>query len=438
MRKVLLIAARDYNAAVRTKGFVIGLLFVPVMFGGIFVVMKFTEGRVDTTDRHIAIIDHTGVVAPALLEAAQRRNESELYDEETGKKVQPAYFLHVVPPDEADIAAQRLDLSNRVRAGELSAFLEIGRDVLEPGDDPDAVRIIYYAENPAFDNTRNWFVNPINTRVRGLRVAAADVDIKTVERVTRWMWIEGRGLLTLDEQTGEVRGRQGDDKATSLLLPYAFMMLMFILIMTAAGTLITAILEEKGQRIAEVLLGSIPPTQLMWGKLLGAIGVSLTMVAIYLVAGLLVARQVGVGEIVPSDALPWFAAYGFGALFMFGSLALALGSTCTDPKEAQSLIMPMWFIIAVPLFIWVPLVRDPGGSLATYISLVPLYTPLIMLLRIASPVTIPSWQPWLGLLGVVLATTLSVWAAGRIFRVGILMQGKPPRLTELLRWALRG
>ena len=438
MRKALLVAARDYNAAVRTKGFLIGLLFVPIMFGGVFIVMKFTEGRVDTTDRRIAVIDHTGVVAPALIEAAERRNESELHDEETGKKVQPAYLMHIVPPDDTDIAAQRLDLSNKVRAGELSAFLEIGRDVLNPGDDLDAVRITYYSENPTFDNTRHWFINPINDRVRSLRVAAADVDRETVERLTRWMMVEGRGLLTLDEETGEVRGRQGDDTAAILLMPYAVMMLMFVLIMGAVGTLIAAIMEEKSQRIAEVLLGSIQPTQLMAGKLLGASGVSLTMVSIYLVAGLLISRQMDVAEIVPYDALPWFAVYGLAALFMFGAIALALGSTCTDPKEAQSLLMPMWFLIMLPMFVWVPIVKEPAGSLATWLSLVPIYTPMIMLLRIASPVTIPAWQPWLGLVGVILFTFISVWAAGRIFRVGILMQGKPPNPLTILRWALRG
>lgn len=438
MRKALLVAARDYNAAVRTKGFLIGLLFVPIMFGGVFIVMKFTEGRVDTTDRRIAVIDHTGVVAPALIEAAERRNESELHDEETGKKVQPAYLMHIVPPDDTDIAAQRLDLSNKVRAGELSAFLEIGRDVLNPGDDLDAVRITYYSENAAFDNTRHWFINPINDRVRSLRVAAADVDRETVERLTRWMMVEGRGLLNLDEETGEVRGRQGDDTAAILLMPYAVMMLMFVLIMGAVGTLIGAIMEEKSQRIAEVLLGSIPPTQLMAGKLLGASGVSLTMVSIYLVAGLLISRQMDVAEIVPYDALPWFAVYGLAALFMFGAIALALGSTCTDPKEAQSLLMPMWFLIMLPMFVWVPIVKEPAGSLATWLSLVPIYTPMIMLLRIASPVTIPAWQPWVGLVGVILFTFISVWAAGRIFRVGILMQGKPPNPLTILRWALRG
>jgi ABC-2 type transport system permease protein len=438
MRKALLVAARDYIAAVKTKGFLIGLLFVPIMFGGAFVVIKLTEDRADTSERRIAVLDHTGAVASALVEAAERRNESETYDEETGKQVKPAYLLDVVEPQEDDIAAQRLELSNRVRAGEILAFLEIGPDVLEPGDDAEAARIAYYSENPVFDEARQWLIVPINDRIRTLRIADAELDKETVERVTRWMLIDGLGLVSVDEETGEVRDAEGGDKFAAIGVPYIMLMLMFVLIMAAVGTLINSMMEEKTQRIAEVLLGSVQPTQLMTGKLLGAIGVSLTMVAVYLAAGMMTARQMEASEIVPYDVLPWFAVYGLAALFMFGAVALALGSACTDPKEAQSLMMPIWVVVALPMFIWLPIVKEPVGSLATWVSLIPLYTPMIMLLRLCSPVTIPAWQPWAGLVGVILLTFICVWGAGRIFRVGVLLQGKPPRLAEILRWAVRG
>ncbi len=136
--------------------------------------------------------------------------------------------------------------------------------------------------------------------------------------------------------------------------------------------------------------------------------------------------------------LPWFAAYGLAALFMFGAMFLAVGSACNDLKDSQSMVMPLMMFIILPVFVWLPVIKEPTGSFATWISFFPTCAPMLMLVRLASPVTIPAWQPWVGLAGVVMATAVSVWAAGRIFRVGILMQGKPPRLTELLRWALRG
>ncbi len=283
MRKTILVALRDYNAAVRTKGFIIGLLVMPVMLGGSILVIKLTEDRVDTTDRRIAIVDRSGAVAPALVEAAERRNESDIYDEETGKKVRPACILEIVEPNEDDIEAQRLELSDKVRAGELFAFLEIGKEVVHPGDDADAARITYHSENPVFDDERHWLVHPINDRLRSVRVAEADLDDETVVRLVRWMPVEGLGLITLDEDTGEVKDADASE-FEAIGIPYVMMMLMLMLIMATVNPLIHSVLEEKMQRIAEVLLGSVRPSQLMFGKLLGALGVSGTMISFYIIA----------------------------------------------------------------------------------------------------------------------------------------------------------
>jgi len=437
MRKTILVALRDYNAAVRTKAFVIGLLAMPIVLGGSILVMKLTEERVDTTDRRIAIVDRSGAVATALVEAAERRNESEIYDEETGKKVRPACILETVEPNEDDIEAQRLELSDKVRAGQLFAFLEIGKEVVHPGDDADAARITYHSENPVFDDERHWLVQPVNDRLRSLRVAEADLDDETIVRLVQWMPVDGLGLITVDEDTGEVK--DADASAFEAIgIPYVMMMLMFMLIMATVNPLIHSVLEEKMQRIAEVLLASVRPSQLMFGKLLGALGVSGTMISFYIIAGLIAARYMNVSQSVPYHVLPWFAVYGISALFMFGSMFLAVGSACNDLKESQSMVMPLMLFILLPVFIWLPVIKEPTGSFATWMSFFPTFTPMLMLVRLASPVSIPMWQPWVGLLGVALFTIASVWAAGRIFRVGILMQGKPPRPLDILRWALRG
>ena len=102
------------------------------------------------------------------------------------------------------------------------------------------------------------------------------------------------------------------------------------------------------------------------------------------------------------------------------------------------MMMPLWAFLVLPMFVWFPVMREPTSSFSTWLSLVPPCTPILMLVRMASPVTIPSWQPWVGLVGILLFTIAAVWAAGRIYRVGILMYGKPPKLTEIVRWALRG
>jgi ABC-2 type transport system permease protein len=141
---------------------------------------------------------------------------------------------------------------------------------------------------------------------------------------------------------------------------------------------------------------------------------------------------------IPFGALPWLFVYGIAAALMFGALFVALGSACSDLRESQSVLMPVWLLAMAPMFIWLPLVKEPGGKLALYASLFPPFTPMLMLLRQATPGGVPAWQPWVGLTEVIAFTVLCVWAAGRIFRVGTLMQGKPPRLGEILKWAVRG
>jgi ABC-2 type transport system permease protein len=215
-------------------------------------------------------------------------------------------------------------------------------------------------------------------------------------------------------------------------------MLMFMMIMMGAVPLLSSVMEEKSQRIAEVLLGSIKPFEFMMGKVLGGVGVSLTAAAVYMVGGSLSIGRMGLGDMIPFSVLPWFFAYMVLAIFMIGAMMSAFGSTCNDPRDAQSISMPAMFPIIIPMFVMVPLIQAPLSGLAMGLSLFPLFTPMLMVLRLSTPVSIPAWQPWAGAAGVLLAAVLSVWAGSRIFRVGILMQGKPPSLRDIARWAFRG
>jgi len=222
--------------------------------------------------------------------------------------------------------------------------------------------------------------------------------------------------------------------AAPLVLP----MLMFLMIMMGAVPLLNAVVEEKSQRIAEVVLGSAEPSQFMAGKVVGGVGVSLTGSAVYIVGGIIALRQLGLSEYVPYRILPWFVAYMLMAIVMLGSVYLAFGSACNDAQEAQSLMLPAMLPVMVPMFVMVPVLREPDSLFATLLSLVPPFTPMLMLIRMAVREGVPIWQQILGLGGMIAAAALAVWAAGRIFRVAILMQGVPPKMGNLFRWAFRG
>jgi ABC-2 type transport system permease protein len=438
MRKTLRLAKREYKAAVKTKGFIIGLILAPIMMSGGLIAFLLLKDRVDTTDKNVAIVDRTGVIAEAIVEAAEARNSAEVYEQDTGKKVKPAYLFEIVEPQEEELEAQRLELSDRVRSGKLHAFVVIGPDVVHPGENQEANRIAYHAKNAAMDDLRGWINWPINNHLRKLRLADAGIDESAVRDLFFWASVEGLGLVSVDKDTGTIKNPKRSNEAQAMLVPIAMMMLMFMMVMMSVPGLLHSVMEEKTQRIAEVLLGSIKPFEFMMGKVLGGIAVSLTSSLVYVIGGIIAINRMGLGEYVPYHMLPWFFIYMIFAVTMLGAMAATLGSTCSEAKDAQSLTFVTIMPAIIPMFVYVPIAKEPLSSFATWMSLFPTFTPLLMLLRQSTPVGVPLWQPLVGLIGILVFTVVFVWIGGRIFRVGILMQGTPPKLSNIIRWGIRG
>jgi len=438
MRKILKFVKREYLAAVKTKGFIIMLLLMPVLMGGSGIAMYLLRGQVDTSDKRVAMVDRSGIVADMVLKAAEERNAAAVFDKETGKKVQPAYVFEIIEPDETDPQAQRLELSNRIREGELHAFLEIGPNVLHPTGDQSTFYIKYHGKNAAIDNIRSWLNNSINPYLRKIRLSEAGVDESKADEIMAWLQVEAMGLATVDEETGTITEARKTGEAEAILVPAVLFFLMFMLVMMGAMPLLQSTMEEKTQRIAEVLLGSMQPHQFMAGKVLGGLLVSLTGASVYIFGGVFFMRKLGLTDFIPFHVIPWFFTFLVLEIVMVGSILAALGSVCNDPKDAQNLTFPAMFPVFFPMFVFMPVLQEPTSAFATWLSMFPLFTPMLMLIRKAAPVGIPAWQPWVGLLEVVLFTVFIVWVGGRVFRVGILMQGGAPKLSNMIKWAFRG
>jgi ABC-2 type transport system permease protein len=438
MRKVLVLARREYTSAVRTKGFIIGLLLAPVFMGGSLIVFALMKDKVDLTDKHIAIIDHSGLMTEYLSQAVGERNKTEIYNKETEVQIKPAYYIEFVDPDTTDGSQQKLELSDKVRSKELHAFIEIGPDILHPGGDPDKSGIRYYSENSALDVVRDWFAGSINNRIRQLRIKELNLDDRSVEGLFNWINLEGLGLISVDKKTGAVQDAKEIGIAETIIIPYVIVLLMFMMLMMSAIPLLTAVMEEKMNRIAEVLLGSVTPFQFMMGKILGSIAVSLTAAAVYIIGAVITVGQLGLSGVIPFDIIPWFFVFLILNIVMVGSGMAALGSACNDNRDAQALQFPAMIPIILPLFIMMPIIQEPLSKFSTALSLFPPFTPLLMLLRMSTPVSIPVWQPIAGLIGVILFTLFSVWAGGRIFRTCILLQGQKPKLANLVRYVVKG
>ncbi|MHB9028301.1 MAG: ABC transporter permease [Candidatus Latescibacterota bacterium] len=437
MRKTMLIAGREYSAAVRTKRFLISLILMPIFMSSGFIAIKLSQKMADVTDKTIAVIDRSGTMAEVILQAAKTRNETELLDK-TGKKVKPAYRIEIIAPDDNDPAGQRLALSDRIRGKKLHAFVEIGPGILHPAGASQQPNIAYYSENAVMDDMRQWLSWPVNNQLRRLRLADAGIDESKVKDLFTWMNISPLELASVDRGTGKVEDARRSSEKRSMLIPLFTVILMFMLIQTGSNPLISTVIEEKSQRIAEVMLGSIQPFQFMMGKVIGGVGVALTASLVYIGGAIGMLHYMGMGADIPYHLLPWFFSFLILATLMFGSMFAALGSACNDIKEVQTLVLPAMLMVIIPMMVIMPVLREPMSAFSTGMSLFPPFTPMLMMLRISSPSSIPAWQPFVGIIGVLALTIISVWAGGRIFRVGILMQGKPPKLGEIFRWVVRG
>jgi ABC-2 type transport system permease protein len=434
MRKVLVIARREYLAAVRTKAFLISLLIMPLIMGGTVVVQLWLKDAQDTRVRHFAVVD----LSPGgrLFEAIRAAAEKTGGDTSAGKAPAPAFEVERAVPangSEEALAALRLDLSDRVRRGDLLGFVEIRPDVYTA--DADVLR--FQTNRVTIQDFPILVRQTVSREVEKERCARAGLDWEAARKAMKPVDITARGLWKRDDK-GEAKDDPEQSRLASFFVPFGFMMLMFMVIMMTATPLMQGVVEEKMQRIAEVLLGSVRPFDLMLGKLLGMTSVSLTISAVYLGGAWWAAARSGYADSISVGLLAWFLVYQILAALMYGSLFAAVGAACTDMKETQTLMWPVMVLVMVPLWMLGAVVQEPNGAVVTGLSFFPFATPMLMIARQAVPPGVPWWQPAVGVAGVVLTTLACVWAAGRIFRVGILLQGKGARLADLARWVLRG
>jgi len=369
LHKVVTIAKRDYVATVRTKAFVFGLVVAPMLFGGGSIAMSLFKGQPDLKDRHVAIVDRTGVVAGPLVSVAREKNDRELFGKITHQQIAPRYVFEAIAPA-ANSKDQLLALSDRVRRKQLVAFLEIGKDALRPpkpaGDSDEktdpATRVSYYTNAGGIDEMRNWLNGPINDGVRLARLAQLGIDIDRNKGITASVPIEGLSLVERDEKTGEVHEARKRSEA-EVFVPFGVAMILAMIVMVGSAPMLQSVTQDKSQRIVETLLGAATPFELMTGKVLGSVGVSVTSSVLYVAAGTVAVNALGIAGLLPLSIIPWFYVYLLADVVMLCAFAAALGACCSTPQDAQNLAIVLLMPCLIPMFMLVTVLRQPNGML---------------------------------------------------------------------------
>jgi ABC-type Na+ efflux pump permease subunit len=428
--KIWTVAVTEFLHSIRSKAFVIGVLLMPALGGLSAIVPKFAGDEVDRLERKVAVADPSGRLYPMLSGIVAGFNAKQIDRDGTVKG--PRFRLESVPLAGRTTEDLRVELSNRVRAKELFAFVELPAPPFS-----GTPKIRYYTDSPTFQPLPRLLEEIVGRLVIVERLGGTTVDARTMLELMQPATLDRLELLSRSDD-GRVAPAKVSDPIRSFITPLVLMMLMFIIVISTASPLLNSVMEEKMTRISEVLLGSLSPFELMAGKLLGVVGVSMVLSAIYLSGAYGFAVYHGYGDAVTAMQIVWFAIYLVLAVLIYGSVFIAIGAAATDLKDAQALMTPGMLLFMSPMFIWLPIVKAPGSTLAVASSLVPFATPVLMTLRMALTPAPPAWQIALGFVLTLAATAFFVWAGGRIFRVGILMQGKSATFAEMWRWVRAG
>ena len=438
LSRIMTIAWREFKHTVFTKGFIIGALAFPlVMFGLIGLMPLLVSDKPTPVTGTVVVADSDGAVAQAMAEAFRQ------YREPSPTAIATGSPFDEFDPDsldamgrgvvQVDISRVALDsdlapIRSRVQEGSLLGLVEIPAGLLEsnPSDDLEISLLVPSG-------------SPTKTTALIERLAREATVVARVERsggdldATRALLRHPRSATARLNAEGNTAR---EDIKIRYFLPGAFMMLMWIAAFTSANQLLTTTIEEKSSKVIEVLLSAASPLELLAGKIAGQSLVSALMLSTYGVAGLSGLAMIAALDLVPISTLLLFIVWFVLAYLMVASIMTAIGSAVSDLREAQSLVQPAMIVMMVPLMLWLPISENPTGWLATVASFIPPCGPFVMVLRTTGAMEpIPEWQIAVALLVNAAATVGLVWAAARIFRVGVLMQGKPPTPRELIRWA---
>jgi ABC-2 type transport system permease protein len=455
MKYAWLVAVREYLENIQTKGFWIGIAFVPVLaFASVKVPMMLKAAK---PMRNFAVVDPSGeftsIIDAAIASHYERKKAEALNSWKAQHDADPAtppfepprpFYKRVpLPPAYSDGSVQ--DLPHLLRPWLLGE-----RKIDVDGEPQDLFALVvlpkselllkshieYWCTNLADTDLREAITRGVADELKNREYVSSGVDRKKIEKITK---------LEVDLDEKDPRKAAGDEKVDPLAsfrqwAPLGFVYVMFIAIVTIAQMLIASTIEEKSNRIVEVLLSSVTPGELMFGKLVGVAGVGLTMLAAW-TASIWAVMTHFVGDarakqfasiLFDASLIGPFLVYFLLGYTLYASILLALGSMCNTLKDAQNFMAPVMMVLMVPLLTMTFVARDdPNGPLAVFLSWVPPFTPFVMMNRAAAH------PPMLDVIGsgvlLVVAILVTIWFAGRVFKNGILRTGEPPKLFELVK-----
>jgi ABC-2 type transport system permease protein len=434
--KLFHVIRREYLQQIKTKGFWIGTILIPTL-GLVFVYLQVILASTLIPEGKIGVVDLTGRLYGPLVAEQKAVSDADEKDgrpadekrkpEEKARRSPAKITFFDVEATLETLPDVRKELNARVQKKEVKAYIVIPADGLTTGE------VEWRARSVKADMILRESVE------RALARAGTKERLKD-QGVDPAVYEKARLTVKLDPREASEKVTSEDDKnvGVNLAVSGVLFFLIYISIFIYGAFIMRGVLEEKNNRIVEVIISSVKPTTLMLGKIIGIGLVGLTQYAVWGLFAFAITLPgiVGVmglaGGAIPS--IPGGTILAFLGYFLYAGLYAALAAPFNTEQEAQQLVMIPGMMLILASTMWFFAFNTPDGTLARVLSLFPFTAPLLMFMRISVQPP-PAWEIALSI-GVLLLTIWGVaWFAGRVYRVGILMYGKKPTLPEIIRWA---
>jgi ABC-2 type transport system permease protein len=429
MQKILKVAQREYIETVKTKTFIFMILMLPV----VIVLIVYFAGKLESSqpaDRppiRVAVTDLSGELGPQIEASFDKHNA------DNPKKRVSLQESQATQEQEKE----------RLRRDDLDVYVVLDEDVLvvldvnvpvvldeDVPEETGKMHVFTHKPKPWVIEALWTVESPLRDAVFRQRCKQSDLKPEEVEEL-RKLPIE---RMKIGATGGQDRVQSDADRIVKMMVPFFFVYLLFIGVITMGQQMLSSIIEEKNSRVIEVLLSAVSPFELMAGKILGLVSVGLTVVLLWGVSACVAAVRQGLSLDIRPAILTYFVLYYVLAFFMFSAFMVGIGSICNTIKETQNLLKPVIILCLVPIFAWQNIIRDANGTLARVLSFVPPTSPMVMILRLSSGTEIWIVETLLSIVLLAASVLGGVWVAARVFRTGILMYGKRPGLREVGRW----
>jgi ABC-2 type transport system permease protein len=443
MNKSILILKREYLTRVKKKSFIIMTLLVPVMMAALTILPAYLATMDDKEERTIAVYDPTALVLDRL--------ESNQFTK-----------FHYIPEQEFQ------ELSKNFKSGKYYAVLHIPTNILNTS------RAEMISDKQITFDVKNMITNKIENIIEGEKKKQV-IDAIGVPDLEKKLAATKTNITVETIKLGEAGQAIKSSTEMAMAIGYASGFIIYMFVFMYGVMVMRGVMEEKSNRIVEVIISSVKPFQLLFGKIVGIGLVGLTQIAIWIILGIGIASGVAtfaghgspevttqaqnimsgaqmqqlathspeaqnkVVEIIGMIGNLNLALILFALLFYFicgfilyASLLGAIGAAVDSDEDAQQMMFPVTMPLIFSIIILFAVAKNPEGPLAFWASMIPLTSPVTMMVRI--PFGIPVWQIILSMALLLAAIFGTIWMAGKIYRTGILMYGKKVTLKEIVKW----